>query len=106
MLALASVNGQGLPAVIDRQPGRTLEVVSATLSLYPDATFSNVQALRRTTGTTVQQFTDTTRGSYTESGAALRLTTSNGLQYQGTFDSRRLQYLSEGGRSYVFFEAQ
>lgn len=66
---LRTVNGSGLPAVVQSENGTTpkVEVLSDVLTLRVDGTWDGVQSLRITSGTTADTQTLSSGGTYTAS---------------------------------------
>jgi hypothetical protein len=65
---LQRIGNSMLPAVVERTTTRTIELISETLTLNADRTFTDVTDLRETTGATVRTVAQRATGTYTLNG--------------------------------------
>jgi len=76
--ALASLNGQILPAILGQNDTAKVEILSGGVSLLSDGTFVDGVVLRVTLPSGVSVQGDTIRGGFLTSGATLMLSPSDG----------------------------
>ena len=82
---LASVNGGNLPATVVLVPGYRLEIISGTLTVRDNDTWTETATIRETEGTTVTTSTTTVNGTYTINGNTATFTDSDGDALTSTF---------------------
>lgn len=91
---LRTVNGQPLPGVVYQEPGYKLEVVSATLTLNADASFTDSGTWRETNGTTVTTSSSTDVGTWTRNGNSFTLVyPATGGTLAGTISGSSLSFV-------------
>lgn len=90
--ALETVNGVGIPFLKSQTASERVEVVSGSLMLRPDRTFSGEIVEQWTTGGNVDLFPETSTGVFSVSGNQLTFTESgSGAVYRGTIDGNRIR---------------
>jgi hypothetical protein len=82
---LASVNGGSLPATVFQAPGYRLEIVSGTLMVRDNNTWTETATIRETDGTTITTETSTVTGTYAINGSTATFTDSEGDSLTSTF---------------------
>ena len=89
--ALEMVNGIALPFLKEESASQRVEVVSGSLSLRANRTYSGTIVEQWTTGGSVQSFPETSAGTYTLSGSQFTFTENgSGAVYYGTQSGDRL----------------
>ena len=89
--ALETVNGIALPFLKEESASQRVEVVSGSLSLRANHTYSGAIVEQWTTGGNVQTFPETSSGTYSLSGNQLTFTESgSGAVYYGTLNGTRI----------------
>lgn len=89
--ALDRVNGIALPFLKEETASQRVEVVSGSLLLRSNRTYSGTIVEQWTSGGTVQSFPETSAGTYSVSGSQLTFTESgSGAVYLGTMDGARI----------------
>ena len=92
---LESVNGISLPYLKAETPSERIEVVSGSLTLRPDRTYSGEIMERSTIGGAAQFHSEPSTGTYRMSGSALTFTVTTGRPhpggvYSGTRNANRI----------------
>jgi hypothetical protein len=90
--ALETVNGVTLPFLKGESGSERVEVISGSLTLRPDRTYSGEIVERWTTGANIQFLPETSVGTFTVSGNKLTFTEGgSGRVHHGTMDGDRLR---------------
>ncbi|CAN5837201.1 hypothetical protein BH23GEM6_BH23GEM6_24240 [soil metagenome] len=93
---LVQVNG-ALPALLEQFPEGRVDVVSGTLRLRGDRTYTETVNLQFTPSTgVVQTFPATENGTFTVTGSTVQFQTSDGDTYSGTLSGNTLSYNVDG----------
>jgi hypothetical protein len=82
---LASVNGDPVPSTLIQVPDYRLEIVSGTLTVRDNNTWTETASIRETEGTTVTTSTTTVQGTYSINGNTATFTDSDGDSLTSTF---------------------
>ena len=92
---IATVNGKAIPAAIFSDTGGyMLEITSGRLSLTGDGKYSSVMGFRQTLPGNVSSYTDSTGGTWLQSGGAVQFTeTSTGMTASATWASGQLTFV-------------
>ena len=92
---IASVNGKAVPApIFSDTGGYTLEITSGRLSLGGDGKYSSVMAFRQTLPGNVSSYTDSTGGTWVQSGGTLQFTeTSTGMTASATWAGSQITFV-------------
>lgn len=93
---LQTVEGTEVPAVILQVGNDVLEIVSGSVRMNEDQTFSTNATYRLTEGSEVTTSTDSQNGSFTKNGSAVRFNYSDGTQDTGSLNGKVLTITSEG----------
>lgn len=102
--SLQSVNGAGLPAVVDSITGEAVSVTSETLTATSAETWASIAHLRFVVGGTPVDAVQTDAGTFAISGSTVAFVSqSSGLQGTGTISGSRFT-LAVAGRSTLVFK--
>jgi hypothetical protein len=84
---LQSIDGQTLPMIYydDATAGQRIEVLSGSITLSSDGTFSAPWSLRVTDGGTTGPYSETCTGTYTRSGNNITRVETDGVWCGGTY---------------------
>ena len=85
--AMQSIDGQTLPMIYydDPSAGQRLEVLSGSITLSADGTFSSPWSFRVTDGGQTGPYSETCTGSYTRSGNTITMSEDEGVFCGGTY---------------------
>lgn len=92
---IATVNGKAVPApIFSDTGGYMLEITSGRLSLTGDGKYSSVMAFRQTLPGNVSSYTDSTGGTWLQSGGTVQFTeTSTGMTASATWASGQITFV-------------
>lgn len=94
---LVQVNGSTLPALIGQFAEGRIDVLSGTLTLRNDKSFTETVNVRITPTTgVIQTFPSTENGTFTVTGTTVQFQTSERGSYSGTLSGNTLTYNVEG----------
>ena len=95
--ALVQVNGSPVPALLGQFPEGRLDVLSGTLTLRNDKSYTETVNIRVTPTTgVVQTVPITENGTFTVTGSTVQFNTSEGDTYSGTLSGNTLEYNVDG----------
>ena len=95
---LTAVNGEPLPAIVLQTDQLTGEIVSGSIVIRSDSTFTETREARITSGGVVSPTNGTTNGTFSISAgtATFRVPGSTPITYTGTFSSGTLTATVQG----------
>ncbi len=94
---LVQVNGSALPALLGQFAEGGVDVLSGTLTLRGDRTYTETVNVRITPSTgVVQTFPAIEDGTFTVTGSTVQFQTSDGDTYSGTLSGTTLSYNVDG----------
>ena len=94
---LVQVNGSPLPALLGQFPEGRIDVLSGTLTLRNDKSYTEMVNVRFTPTTgVVQTIPVTENGTFTVTGSTVQFNTSDGETYSGTLSGKFLEYNVDG----------
>jgi hypothetical protein len=99
---LRTVNGSQLPFIVEEDGTSRAEIVSSTLIIHDNNTWSETTTVRLTQGTSITTFTDTFTGTYTLNGNSVVLTDSEGDSLTATFSGSDTLTSTEQGFTFVY----
>lgn len=95
--ALVRVNGSTLPALVEQDATGKADVLSGTLTLRSDKSYTETFNVRFTPAAgAVQTFPVTENGTFTVTNSTVQFKDSDGLTYTGTLSGNSLSYNVEG----------
>jgi hypothetical protein len=98
---LATVNGGSLPATVFQAPDYRLEIVSGTLIVRDNNTWTETATIRETDGTTITTETSTVNGTYTLNGSTATFTDSEGDTLTSTFSGSDTLTTTDSGSGFT-----
>ena len=87
---LRSVDGQAVPAIMTDIPNFKVEIMTGTIFLNNDNTFTDSTEIRRTDGQVARIVTDVAHGSFVRTGDTIDLSSTRGEHYSMTIADRTL----------------
>ena len=92
---IATVNGKAVPApIFSDTGGYMLEITSGRLSLTGDGKYSSVVAFRQTLPGNVSSYTDSTGGTWVQTGGTVQFTeTSTGMTGSATWAGGQITFV-------------
>jgi hypothetical protein len=94
--ALTSINGVGLPVIVDQDATGTLEITAGLVTLSANGTFTDRTDFRETTGSQVFTDFDVTTGSYEINGNNITFFPNGGGSYSMAFSGETLTQVEPG----------
>lgn len=91
---MSTVNGKTVPTSIFADGSYTFDVTGGTAKLTSDGKFLTVWNTRQTLPGSVENFVDTVAGTWTQSGSAIQLLSSDGSSATATYDKSTLTLTS------------
>ena len=87
---MSTVNGKAVPTSLFADGAFSYDITGGSMKLTSDGKFSTVTNYRQTLPGSVENFVDSTGGTWTQSGSALQMTASDGSTATATFDKSTL----------------
>jgi hypothetical protein len=91
---MSTVNGKAVPTSIFADGGFSYDVTGGSMKLTTDGKFSAITNTRQTLPGRVENFVDTTSGTWTQTGSAIAMTLSDGSTASATWDKTTLTLTS------------
>ena len=88
--SLRTVDGQAVPVILTDIPNFKVEIMTGTIFLNADNTFTDSTEIRRTDGQVARIVTDVAHGSYVRTGPTIDLSSTRGEHYSMTLADRTL----------------
>jgi hypothetical protein len=99
---LRRINNDSLPVVVEQTTGRRIELLSETLTLNADRTFTDVTDLRQTAGTAVTTATQRAAGTYIVNGTLVIFSYApDNARATATYSNGSISMLV-GGSTYLY----
>ena len=100
---LRTVNGQSLPATVFQDVTGRVEITSGSLTLNSNNTFSSIISFRLVSGTTTITDSETTTGTFSQSGNTVTFVDSDGETVTMTRSGNTLTFVeTEDGITFTF----
>jgi len=87
---MSTVNGKAVPTSLFADGAFSYDIIGGSMKLTSDGKFSTVTNYRQTLPGSVENFVDSTGGTWTQSGSALQFSISDGSTATATFDKSTL----------------
>ncbi|HEY9227925.1 MAG TPA: hypothetical protein VIP11_14810 [Gemmatimonadaceae bacterium] len=99
--AITTVNGKALPVAMFDEPRYKYEVVSGSIALSSDGKYVNVTNFRQTIPDDISMITDSTFGTWSQSGSQINLVNGQdpSATDQGTVAGTQLTFAVSDGRT-------
>jgi hypothetical protein len=99
--SITTVNGKALPVAVFNEPSYKYEVTGGSLTLTSDRKYTVVTSFRQTIPGNVSMFTDSTFGTWSQSGAQINLVNGEDADAkdQGTWAGMQLTFALTDGKS-------
>ena len=88
--SLRTVDGEAVPVILTDIPNFKVELMTGTIFLNADNTFTDSTQIRRTDGQVARIVTDVAHGSFVRSGDIIDLSSTRGERYSMTIADRTL----------------
>ena len=88
--SLRTVDGEAVPVILTDIPNFKVEIMTGTIFLNADNTFTDSTEIRRTDGQVARIVTDVAHGSFVHNGATIDLNSTRGEHYSMTLADRTL----------------
>jgi hypothetical protein len=88
--SLRSVDGEAVPVIMSEVPNFKLEIMTGTILLNNDNTFTDSTEMRRTDGQVARIVTDVAHGNFVRTGDVIDLSSTRGEHYSMTIAQRTL----------------
>lgn len=105
--SITTVNGKTLPVAVFNEPSYKYEVTAGSISLTSDGKYTVVTNFRQTIPGNVSMFTDSTFGTWSQSGPQINLVNAQdtSMRDQGTWAGSQLTFALSDGKvttTYVY----
>ena len=88
--SLRTVDGEAVPVILTDIPNFKVEIMTGTIFLNADNTFTDSTEVRRTDGQVARIVTDVAHGSFVRTGDTIDLNSTRGEHYSMTIADRTL----------------
>ena len=94
---LVQVNGSPLPAFLGQSGGLRIEILSGTMTLRSNKSYTDSENRRRTSaGGVAETYQFIEEGTFTVTGSTVQFHASNGPRYSGTLRGKFLEFTAAG----------